>query len=170
MDFSVSFTASRVTLAETSECVAPCTPSIHNINLRPFAYTHKGTKKAHKLSAQIAFLELIISFYVIHLSPVIVCKSNAVAARYEVECKFCLGESLLCTKKRGGRAAGFTFTITVMIQSSLIIIPLPGMSAPIESRLHAAHTKQLLGRPGYSASGPVIYTMRSLTLSASVSR
>lgn len=37
-------------------------------------------------------------------------------------------------KKRGegGRTAGFTFTITVMIQSSLIIIPLPGMSAPIE--------------------------------------
>lgn len=31
----------------------------------------------------------------------------------------------------GGFAAGFTFTITVMIQSSLIIIPLPRMSAVI---------------------------------------
>lgn len=51
-------------------------------------------------------------------------------------------------KKEGGRAAGFTFTITVMIQSSLIIIPLPGMSAPIENRLYTLHTKQLLGRPG----------------------
>lgn len=30
---------------------------------------------------------------------VIVCQSNAVAARCEVECKFCLGNSLLCTKK-----------------------------------------------------------------------
>lgn len=173
MDFSVSLTASGVTLAETSECVAPL-HSFYTQYKSEAIHIHtqgkKQTKKAHKLSAQIAFLELIISFYVIHLSPVIVCQSNAVAARYEVECKFCLGESLLCTKKRGGRAAGFTFTITVMIQSSLIIIPLPGMSAPIESRLHAAHTKQLLGRPGYSASGPVIYTMRSLTLSASVSR
>lgn len=51
-------------------------------------------------------------------------------------------------QKEGGRAAGFTFTITVMIQSSLIIIPLPGMSAPIENRRHIVHTKQLLGRPG----------------------
>lgn len=51
-------------------------------------------------------------------------------------------------QKEGGRAAGFTFTITVMIQSSLIIIPLPGMSAPIENRRHVVHTKQLLGRPG----------------------
>lgn len=51
-------------------------------------------------------------------------------------------------QKEGSRAAGFTFTITVMIQSSLIIIPLPGMSAPIENRLYTLHTKQLLGRPG----------------------
>lgn len=97
---------------------------------------------------RLLFLELIISFYVIHLSMVIVCQSNAVAARYEVQCKFCLGNSSLCTKKEGGRAAGFTFTITVMIQSSLIIIPLPGMSAPIENGLYTLHTKQLLGRPG----------------------
>lgn len=172
MDFSVSFTAIRVTLAETSECVGHLHAFYTQYKSEAIRiYTQgKKAKKKCELSVQIAFLELIISFYVIHLSPVIVCQSNAVAARYEVECKFCLGESLLCTKKRGGRGAGFTFTITVMIQSSLIIIPLPGMSAPIESRLHAAHTKQLLGRPGYSASGPVIYTMRSLTLSASVSR
>lgn len=51
-------------------------------------------------------------------------------------------------QKEGRRAAGFTFTITVMIQSSLIIIPLPRMSAPIENRLYTLHTKQLLGRPG----------------------
>lgn len=51
-------------------------------------------------------------------------------------------------KREGGRSAGFTFTITVMIQSSLIIIPLPGMSAPIEEGRHTPHTKQLLGRPG----------------------
>ncbi len=51
-------------------------------------------------------------------------------------------------QKEGGRAAGFTFTIAVMIQSSLIIIPLPRMSAPIENRLYTLHTKQLLGRPG----------------------
>lgn len=50
-------------------------------------------------------------------------------------------------QKEGSHAAGFTFTITVMIQSSLIIIPLPGMSAPIENRLSTQHTKQLLGRP-----------------------
>lgn len=98
--------------------------------------------KLCKLCAQIAFLELIISLYVIHLSAVIVCQSNAVAARYEVECKFCLGSSLLCAKKEGGRTAGFTFTITVMIQSSLIIIP--RMSTPIEILLHTTHTKQLL--------------------------
>lgn len=98
--------------------------------------------KLCKLCAQIAFLELIISFYVIHLSAVIVCQSNAVAARYEVECKFYLGSSLLCAKIEGGRTAGFTFTITVMIQSSLIIIP--RMSTPIEIWLHTTHTKQLL--------------------------
>lgn len=98
--------------------------------------------KLCKVCAQIAFLELIISLYVIHLSAVIVCQSNAVAARYEVECKFCLGSSLLCAKKEGGRTAGFTFTITVMIQSSLIIIP--RMSTPIEILLHTTHTKQLL--------------------------
>lgn len=97
--------------------------------------------KLCKLCAQIAFLKLIISFYVIHLSAVIVCQTNAVAARYEVECKFCLGSSLLCAKKEGGRTAGFTFTITVMIQSSLIIIP--RMSTPIEIWLHTTHTKQL---------------------------
>lgn len=51
-------------------------------------------------------------------------------------------------QKEGSHASGFTFTITVMIQSSLIIIPLPGMSAPIENRLYTPHTKQLLGRPG----------------------
>ena len=33
---------------------------------------------------RLLFLELIIYFYVIHLSMVIVCQSNAVAARYEV--------------------------------------------------------------------------------------
>lgn len=66
-----------------------------------------STRAQRKLSAQIAFLELIISFYVIHLSVVIVCQSNAVATRYEVECKFCLGNSFLCTKKKNGEREGW---------------------------------------------------------------
>lgn len=53
----------------------------------------------------------------------------------------------LYAQKEGGHAAGFTFTITVMIQSSLIIIPLPRMSAQIENRLSTLHTKQLFGKP-----------------------
>lgn len=65
-----------------------------------------------------------------------------------------LCNSSLCTKrktKKNKRVAcicGFTFTITLMIQSSLIIMPLPGMSAPIENSLYTVHIKQLLGRPG----------------------
>lgn len=99
-------------MTETSECMHANYAQYKS----PLPYTSmhrkKKTKKTsaargsfstcaqRKLSAQIAFLELIISFYVIHLSMVIVCQSNAVAARYEVECKFCLGNSSLCTKKK----------------------------------------------------------------------
>lgn len=71
-------------------------------------------------------------------------------------------------QKEGGRAAGFTFTITVMIQSSLIIIPLPRMSTPIENRLYTVHTKQLLGRPGTMLQAQW-FTPCSLALSCSLS-
>lgn len=98
-------------------CLYLCTLTSHVINLCCHVYAGGKNKKREeeksccrlgrcrararrKLSAQIAFLELIISFYVIHLSVVIVCQSNAVAARCEVECKFCLGNSSLCTKKK----------------------------------------------------------------------
>lgn len=110
------------------------------------AWESSSTPAPGKLSAQITFLELIISFYGIYLSAVIVCQSYVLATQYEVECKFCLSNSSLCRKKReGGRAWGFTFTITVVIQSSLIIILLPGMSAAMENRLYALHTKKMAG-------------------------
>lgn len=79
-----------------------------------------------------------------------------------MECKFCLVSSLLCARKEGGHTAGFTFTITVMIKSSLIIIP--RMSTPIEKWLHTTHTKQLLW---LIASGPAIYTTHGLVFLAS---
>jgi len=60
----------------------------------------RARERQRKLSAQIAFLESIISFYVLHLSNVIVCQSNAVAARHQVECKFCLGNSSLCNERK----------------------------------------------------------------------
>lgn len=164
----------------------PCALNTHIINLCCHVYAGKkteeeksccrlgncSTRAQRKLSAQIAFLELIISFYVIHLSVVIVCQSNAVAARYEVECKFCLGNSLLCTKKttkyiggeggRGGHTAGFTFTITVMIQSSLTIIPLPRMSVLIEKAFHSAY-QTAVRQHWHQASHAVIYTAPSIS-------
>lgn len=79
-----------------------------------------------------------------------------------MECKFCLGSLLLCARKEGGHTAGFTFTITVMIKSSLIIIP--RMSTPIEKWLHTTHTKTTAW---LIASGPAIYTTHGLVFPSS---
>lgn len=70
-------------------------------------------------------------------------------------------------QKEGGRAAGFTFTITVMIQSSLIIIPLPSMSAVIEKALHTAY-QAAVWQSWHCASVPVIYTEQSIPLCLSL--
>lgn len=118
--------------------------------------------KLCKLCAQIAFLELIISFYVIHLSAVIVCQSNAVTARYEVECKFCLGSSLLCAKKRGWphcRIYIYNYSHDTIISHH--------NSQDVNSNRDLAPHGAYQTAAQLIASGPAIYTTHGLVYSAS---
>lgn len=127
-----------------------------------------STCTRRKLSTQIAFLELIISFYVIHLSMVIVCQSNAVAARYEVECKFCLGNSSLCTKRGWPRRRIYIYNYSHDTIISHHNSSARDVSSDREQALHTAY-QTAAWQAWHHASGPVIYTTQSLALSPSLS-
>lgn len=162
-------------MTKTSECVGLLRTyytqykseaiHIHTQGKKSAAWGSYSTWARRKLSAQIAFLELIISFYVIHLSVVIVCQSNAVAARYEVECKFCLGNSLLCTKRGWPRCRIYIYNYSHDTIISHHNSSARDVSSDREQASRSAY-QAAAWQAWHSASGPVIYTMRSLTLSA----
>lgn len=135
---------------------------IHTQGKKSAAWGSYSTWARRKLSAQIAFLELIISFYVIHLSVVIVCQSNAVAARYEVECKFCLGNSLLCTKRGWPRCRIYIYNYSHDTIISHHNSSARDVSSDREQASRSAY-QTAAWQAWHSASGPVIYTMRSLS-------
>lgn len=119
---------------------------------------------------RLLFLELIISFYVIHLSVVIVCQSNAVAAWYEVEYKFCLGKSSLCTKRRWPRCRIYIYNYSHDTIISHHNSSAQDVNSDREQALHSAY-QTAAWQAWHHASGPVIYTMqpRSLPRSRSLS-
>ena len=155
----------------------PRSLTMHSINLRcpsraDTVHTRGKTSAAWgsfgmwapcKLSSQIAFLELIISFYVIHLSMVIVCQSNAVTARYEVECKFCLGNSSLCTKRGWPRCRIYIYNYSHDTIISHHNSSARDVSSDREQALHSAY-QTAAWQAWHHAAGPLIYTMQSLCL------
>lgn len=163
------------------QCWHPCTLIIQNINnpaLPGIAINihikKKKTKKTIatlgsfstwaqcKLSAQIAFLELIISFYVIHLSVVIVCQSNAVAPRYEVDSKFCLGNSSLCTKRGWPRSRIYIYNYSHDTIISHHNSSAQDVSADREQAFHAAY-QTAVWQAWHHTSCTVICTMQSVS-------
>lgn len=169
------------------QCWHPCTLIIQNINnpcspwhRHKHTYTEKKTKKTIatlgsfsawaqcKLSAQIAFLELIISFYVIHLSVVIVCQSNAVAPWYEVDSKFCLGNSSLCTKRGWPRSRIYIYNYSHDTIISHHNSSAQDVSTDREQAFHAAY-QTAVWQAWHHTSRTVICTMQSVPPLLSVS-